>query len=280
MDFQTFSMSIGRLSGNIEDAQRRNAEKERLGALLNEQTKLWESAKSLKHAYDYGLKLIAQVSLAYKDARKEALEENVENSLELAFPDEHFKMRIEYDTRGKQQLATLLIGKVQPNGEVKWGSPHCRSGDFAKQLISLCIVAEIALMLGCESVFADEPLSNGDSISLAEIRPFFERLSANGLQTIFIEHEEEMYTGLERQEIILEKNRSLGCVRVISNSREVANYDGESESEFGTEHDATNEDVPGGDVTSDGDTSSRAEGASYPPDSGGIFEDSGQLLLE
>lgn len=233
MDLAVFGMRTGRLSAQIEAAEARNKEKDQLGVLLRNQGQLYDQLKKLFDAYSYGIKMIGVVTTQYKNARTAALEENVENTMELAFPDEHFKIKIDYDTRGKQEIATLSIGKMQANGEIKWGSPHCRSGDFAKQLISLCIVSEITMMLGSEMLMADEPLSNGDKISLAEINAFFQRLSEQGLQTVFIEHEEEMYQGLERREIILEKDRSSGIVQVVSNQRER----GESDTLAGTEAD-------------------------------------------
>lgn len=250
MDLAVFGMRVGRLAEQVSAAEKRNAEKEALGREIKNQLAVMEKAQRFYKMYDFGQKYISEIAAKYKSARNQALEGNVENALDLAFPDENFKIKIQYETRGKQELASLKIGKVQADGEIKWGSPHCRSGDFAKQLISLCMVAEITIMLGSEMLLADEPLSNGDAISLAEIKDLFVGLSEQGLQTLFIEHEEEMYKGVDRREIILEKDRAKGIVKVISNQRESGNGDT--------------------DTTPEGDTVDR----------GGVFESDGAILLE
>lgn len=274
MNLAVFGMRVGRLSEQIDSAERKYKEKFMLGQILAREQRYLDNAIRLKNRLGSLLQLITKITSDYKDARTGALEENLENTLDLAFPDEHFKIKIKYSQRGKQEQAELLIGKMLPNGSIKWGSPHCRSGDFAKQLISLCVVSEITMMLGSEMLFADEPLSNGDKVSLAEIGDFFRRLSEQGLQTLFIEHEEEMYSALPRREIVLEKDRAIGNVKIVGNQREGGLYEYESANGESVDDGSADGDIRG----STGNPSSQ-QAKTGNSGSRGVFETDGELLL-
>ena len=217
MTLEQLSQEIVKTDFRIENGKRINEEKEELLSQKSQLEEVLNKALSYRNLYDLGMKLISDCQARYKNERKQALEEDVENVLELAFPDEHFKVNFHYGTRGKDEICTLRIGRPTSDG-VKWGSPQCRSGDFNKQLMSYSIVATVLQMLGSETLLADEPFSNGDPVTLAELQPFFEMLQASGLQLGIIEHQESVYTGLTRREIILEKDRSAGNVHVVSNS--------------------------------------------------------------
>lgn len=184
----------------------------------NEMNELSSDYSSIKTALDEVSRLaeICQIyAVKYRDMRIAELEERCEAILALAFPDEHFGVRIKSDVSRKKEISYLLVGpKSKP--ESQWFPPVSENGGLVKQLLGASIIASICEMCGAEYIFFDEMFCSGDPVTVADISPFFHSLLEKGIQLSIIEHKPSLYEGVKRQEIHLGKDRiDTGAVRIL-----------------------------------------------------------------
>ena len=147
--------SISYSKSQLAKAEILNNQKQQLYNLMIEAeedyNKLSDMLKQINHLSD-----ICQVyATKYHDMRINELERRCEAILELAFPDEHFGIKIESDIIRNKESSVLLLGhKNKPKS--KWFPPVSVNGGLVKQLIGASVVASICEIVGTDTLFFDE----------------------------------------------------------------------------------------------------------------------------
>ncbi len=154
----------------------------------------------------------------YKETRLEMLINQAESVLALAFPNEGFKVKFEFSVYGKESHVLLKIGH-EDEPEEKWLSPVTANGGCVKQLLSASIVASICVLNHTDFLLLDEFFCSSDPVVVAKVGQFIESLSKLGLQLVLIEHKPNLYSSIERQDILLRKDHSRRAVELVSNER-------------------------------------------------------------
>lgn len=161
----------------------------------------------------YITKATEHVANKIRNSRIELLEKEIELNLQLIFPDEEFKVKINFEYSRDNSTASLLIGK-EFDGGIVYEEPRAQNGGFVKQLTSLSVVYTIFNFLGGKVLYMDEALASGDPESLLCTEDLFIRLLEKGVQIVAVEHKEEMYTRIPRKMLYLNKDRVSGEVSV------------------------------------------------------------------
>ena len=181
-------------------------------ALSDKINKIKRLIKDCKLTYD----IVNRVKTQFRDNRLRELEEQVEALLDLVFREEHFGVVIESDRVRNKNIARLKLGPVDTDKSL-WQPPVAQNGGSVEQLVGTSIIATLASMNNVPFLVFDEQFCSGDPSSCSQLKPFIEYLSSR-FQVILIEHKPELYSGVDRREIRLAKDREIkGDVHVLSN---------------------------------------------------------------
>ena len=163
----------------------------------------------------------------YSDRAIAILTQDIQNALYLVFPDEDFKVRIQFlNSRGNIN-AYLQIGKYIEDPRARasmnvdedgyyWDIPQLQNGSLFKQVVSFASQVSIIQMLGGNCIMLDEAFSKGDSKSLAELSPYLTTLYNNGFQILGIEHKSEIYDMVPHKQYKFMKDRIGDKIKIAS----------------------------------------------------------------
>ncbi len=165
----------------------------------------------------------------FRDECNRNLETRIESILALILPDEQFHIKLTFKPYRGSYVSEIYTGKEKPNGDIVWGKPRSQNGDFIKQLISFSMVCSLNLLLGSDFLLMDEPFNSADVTNVGKIQPVFDMMLEDGLQILMIEHKEELYRSVDRNQIDLLKHRHptdehKGYAEVIKQGRCEAEY--------------------------------------------------------
>ena len=203
----------------------------KLAKVEEEYNKYLDRAEETREYYN---KMKMLLSMTHKQAtdftesRKGLVERTVEENLAYLFPEESFKVKLSMDTtQSGRETCKLLLG-TNSHGNIVWAPTTAQNGRFVRQLISVVVSYTLNYLRGSDMVYFDEALASSDKTNLTKLKPLLDRIAANGMQVILIEHKPELYNNVTRREFTLKKDRQRQITSIID-VQDIRGFDDESD---------------------------------------------------
>lgn len=197
------------LGYRLEGQEATNEVKAKLEKEIAYRQKIYNGIVQYHNSYKNMLKLTLSQAQAYRNNQISFLERRIEENLRVIFPEENFKVQIEFYVERDKPMAELYVGRD------KLLPPKTQNGRFVRQLIGLTVIYTVNQILGSEHIFMDEATSSGDKVSMRDLAPILEDIRHASIQILLIEHKDEMFQDIPRREIRLQKNRRSGYIDKI-----------------------------------------------------------------
>lgn len=139
---------------------------------------------------------------AYRERRKEYMTSYIDENLNIIFPDEGFRSKLEFDYKYKSQMVALTL--IDKFGIERM--PRLSEGMMLQQLISFSASIGLAECMGKNKIFMDEAFSASSPENLTKVGRLVEHLISKGFQLIVIEQKDDIYKDIPRREIHLLKD--------------------------------------------------------------------------
>lgn len=185
---------------------------ERLQKAYTDVLNLKENVNTLLNVYKIFINLLVSEDNAFKEKRLRYLEAYIDKNLEIIFPNENFKSKIDFDYSYNNQKVALYL--IDNEGKVR--IPSVCEGSFLQQLIGFSAAVGIIECLGSNKLYMDEAFSASSMENLSKISGLLKKLLEAGSQIIIIEQKDDIFKDLPRREINIEKDAINGFVKVVN----------------------------------------------------------------
>lgn len=185
---------------------------EKLEETYNEVLGLKDNVHKLLDIYKIFINLLVSEDNAFKEKRLRYLEAYIDKNLEIIFPNEGFKSKIDFDYSYNNQKVTLYL----VDRENKIRIPSVCEGSFLQQLIGFSAAVGIIECLGSNKLYMDEAFSASSMENLTKISGLLKKLLDEGSQILIIEQKNDIFKDLPRREINIEKDAIDECVNILS----------------------------------------------------------------
>lgn len=181
--------------GDIEFAKREN---ERLGEVRKQYIKLKSKINNL-HLMEketlFALEVVNAKAIEYRDSTVSFIEDEIDKSLQVAFPQELYESKISFNRVRNKDVASLKLCRS--------GSEYIVSlqgGRLSQQLVSCSAVSAINTVRGSRMLYLDEALASADKDTIHDLSSMIKSQIDAGFQIILIEHKEGLYNSLPRMQ--------------------------------------------------------------------------------
>lgn len=211
---QSLRDSVNQARVELKFAKETNERKELVEQELHRKNQILSALASYKSNYKNLLVYCKIRAAKHESDYISTITEQVDNVLDLIFPEEHYRAKFDRDVLRGEEVCELLIG-VEGMRDEDYLPPAEINGGFAKELVGSAAIIAINLLKNSDNMWFDEATSSGDSTSLSNLKPVFDELRRRGIQVIAIEHKQEYYTSVSRKEFYFEKDRANGRITLV-----------------------------------------------------------------
>lgn len=188
--------------------------KETYDSLMEAKEKIMEVSSDIEtilSVYNLFLAVLANEDNAFKEKRLRYLEAYIDRNLEIIFPNEGFRSKIDFDySYKKQKVALYLVDRYN-----KVRIPSICEGSLLQQLIGFSAAVGIVECMGANKLYMDEAFSASSMENLTKISALLKKLIDDDFQILIIEQKNDIFKDLPRREINLEKDAIEECARVV-----------------------------------------------------------------
>lgn len=186
----------------LAEAKKTNEELVDLTKNLNEVKELRAEIENNITAYKTLIKVTKAEDLNYKNRRLAFIEENLDNYIDLIFPNEGFKAKINCGVKYNTERAVLTL----QNKVGRISKPKRLEGKLCRQLINFSATKVISECFNLNKLYLDEAFTASSRENLTKISTIVKSAIDSGAQIILIEQEDGVYKDLPRREIHISKN--------------------------------------------------------------------------
>ena len=188
--------------------------KETYDSLMEAKEKIMEVSSDIEtilSVYNLFLAVLANEDNAFKEKRLRYLEAYIDRNLEIIFPNEGFRSKIDFDySYKKQKVALYLVDRYN-----KVRIPSICEGSLLQQLIGFSAAVGIVECMGANKLYMDEAFSASSMENLTKISALLKKLIDDDFQILIIEQKNDIFKDLPRREINLEKDAIEECAKVV-----------------------------------------------------------------
>ena len=186
----------------LDDARRANRELEQIQSNLAQVSELKDDLETKINEFTILDKLVNKEDTNYKQRRLGFLSEYIDENLNIIFPNDGFKTKINCDlTYNSPKVSLKLMNNL---GRVS--TPQIGEGKLCQQLISFSSSAAIAECMGLKSIYMDEAFTASSPENATKAGQLLKSLIAKGFQILLIEQNDDIYKDLTRREIVLKRD--------------------------------------------------------------------------
>lgn len=205
-------LKLQRMKSDLSLAHENNKQYQQTLADYNKVRELQNDIAKELQKFNILFKVCSAEDINYKNRRLSYVQEQIEDSLHLVYPDDGFKCTINFDFRYNKPIANLYL----TNKKGKVIIPKLNEGDFCAQLICFTGTAALAESLGRKGLYLDEMFSAAHPDNLTKVSAKLKDLVDRGFQIVMIEQHTDVYRDLKRREIYVKKDPLTLKTNVVS----------------------------------------------------------------
>lgn len=138
----------------------------------------------------------------YKQRRVDYLSDFIDKNLEIIFPYDDLKAKIDVDFKYKSQFAELILTDSEGFKYV----PKKAEGGLKRHLISFSSSLALAQCMGANKLYMDEAFNTAHPENLTKLGEILNELTKTDFQVVLVEHQSDIYKDVPRREIHLSKD--------------------------------------------------------------------------
>lgn len=200
--YNDFSNRLFYKKSQLMEAKKTNAELVDLTKNLNEVKELRAEIENNIAGYKTLIKITKAEDLNYRNRRLAFIEENLDNYIDLIFPNEGFKSKINCRVKYNSERAVLTL----ENKVGRVSKPKRLEGKLCRQLINFSATKVISECFNLYKLYLDEAFTASSRTNLTKISTIIKSAVESGTQILLIEQEDGVYKDLPRREIHISKN--------------------------------------------------------------------------
>ena len=215
-DIYRMKRNISALTQNkrreLDIAKFYNAQYDEVKAKYDKTKDLLNDISTLKQLFSIFISLLTNEDHNFKERRVKYLEKYIDNNLDIIFPNECFKSKIDFDFSYNSQKVSLTLLDREGRERI----PSVCEGSLLQQLIGFSAAVAIAECLGYDKFYMDEAFSASSMENKSKIANLLKKLvEESGFQIILIEQSDDIYKDIPRREIYLKKDEITAAVSVV-----------------------------------------------------------------